>query len=69
MRFALKLFFVCVTNCGTARPVVQGADGIVVCRTEHHFVIAFYRQGMFASVCVEATETLGLYKKKNLGLR
>ena len=37
----------------------QGDSGIVVCRTEQHFVVSVYRHGMLASVCVEATETLG----------
>ncbi len=43
------------------------ANGIVVCRTEVHFVIALYRQGMLASVCVEATETLGLSSDRDGG--
>ncbi|KAM8954488.1 profilin-4 [Pelodytes ibericus] len=36
-------------------------EGIVLVKTNFHILLSMYREGMYPSVCVEATEKLGSY--------
>ncbi|XP_069584267.1 profilin-4 [Ranitomeya imitator] len=36
-------------------------DGVIVVKTKSNILLATYRDGMYPSVCVEATEKLGCY--------
>ncbi|XP_018431015.1 PREDICTED: profilin-4 [Nanorana parkeri] len=36
-------------------------DGLVMVKTKSNILLAVYREGMYPSVCVEATEKLGSY--------
>lgn len=38
---------------------MQGRAGIIIGQTGQYFVVAAYREGMYASVCAEAAESLG----------
>jgi hypothetical protein len=35
-------------------------DGLIICKTHHHFIIGTYNSTMYAGVAVEAIEKLGI---------
>lgn len=39
---------------------MQGSKGLVMTQTEKYILMATYKENMFASVCVEAVEKLGI---------
>ncbi|XP_031510840.1 profilin-4 isoform X3 [Papio anubis] len=49
---------------GKGAPVPEENAGVVVVKTHLYLLVATYTEGMYPSVCVEATESLGDYLRK-----